>query len=785
MSGSATGGRRRQAGRVCGLLLAGCLCTGVVPSESVAADLAGVQAAAALSAADLTPEQAAAALKSRGVTESQVRNLVGEVPATEVPPAGMYADSVQAEPERVEETPEEINEETPPDADEELVPFGYSFFENSPESYRQPAMGPVDPDYPLGPGDTIVLDVWGDTVFRAERKLDLEGGVNLPDVGRVVLAGMTLEEARGTLRRRLSRVYSGFADDEDRATTFLSVTLGDLRVIRVFVVGRARRPGGYDLSAASTVFHSLFFAGGPTEKGSLRDIRVVRGGKEVARLDVYEYLRTGRREGDVRLENDDTIFIPPCGPRVAVRGEVRQPGLYEMIPGETLSDLVELSGGFTELSYKGRIQIERILGPEEQEASLNDREVLDLPWDRAKSQVMQDGDSVEVFGIPDRMRNFVEIQGEVRRPGRYEWREGAHLTDLVKQAGGILETAVLERAEIVRTYEDQRREQIAVDLGKVLGGDEQRDLRLNPRDVVRVHSIWQLNDRDQVVIHGAVREPGTFELRANMTLRDLLLQAGGLKDNAYTESVEVSRVRPGEEVGMGTAEVFQVPLGRDYLGSEGGDLRLAPWDNVFVRDIPNWELQRNVTINGEVRFPGIYTLKSPVDKLSDAIARAGGLKKTAYPGGFSLVRRKNDIGRIALDLEKALKDPGSNDDLILFHGDSLYVPEQPKTITVAGAVGWPTSLLYESGKSIGDYVSMAGGTTEKADAGHIRIIYSTGAAARVKKFWFDPEVLPGSTIQVPPKEEGTGVAWGEVFRDTAQILASMATVVLVLDRVGN
>ena len=244
-------------------------------------------------------------------------------------------------------------------------------------------------------------------------------------------------------------------------------------------------------------------------------------------------------------------------------------------------------------------------------------------------------------------------------------------------------------------------------------------------------------------------------------------------------------MRPGRDAALQTAEVFQVPLGEDYLGGTGPDLRLQPWDNVFVREIPNWELQRNVKVVGEVQFPGTYTLESPVDKLSDVIKRAGGLKETAYPGGFSLFRQKGDIGRIALNLENALKSPGSNDDVILFQGDSLFVPEEPKTVTVTGAVGWPTSLVYEKGLSIGDYVERAGGTTEKADGRHIRIVYSTGAAARVKRFWFDPEVRPGSTIQVPVKEEGGGIAWGEVFRDTAQILASTATIVLVLDRVGN
>lgn len=786
MIGSAFG-RARGRGRGGAILVwAVFVLAGFGAAAAAPLDLGGnPQAQAALEAADMTPEQAAAALKARGITEAQVRERLGETAeGTADPAAPAPADTVRVEPERVEQAPREIIEETPGQA-EPLVPFGYSLFENSPDSYRQPAMGPVDPEYPLGPGDTIVLDVWGDTVFRVERELDLEGGVNLPDVGRVVLVGMTLDDARDTLRRRLSRVYSGFAKNEEEATTFLSVTLGDLRVIRVFVVGRARRPGGYDLSAASTVFHSLFFAGGPSEGGSLRDVRVVRGGKEVARLDVYEYLRTGKRSGDIRLENDDTVFIPPTGPRVAVRGEVREPGLYEMLPGETLADLVEISGGFTERSFEGRIQIERILTLQEQEQSLWDRKVLDLGWKDARGMALKDGDAVEVFPIPDRLRNFVEVRGEVRRPGRYEWRDGERLSDVLKEAGGLLETAVLERAEIIRTYEDQRREQIAVDLARVFDGDEKRDLRLQPRDVVKVHSIWQLQDRDQVVIHGAVREPGPYELRESMTLRDLLLQAGGLKENAYTETVEISRVRPGDEAALETAEVFQVPLGQDYLDQTGGDLQLQPWDNVFVREIPNWELQRNVVIAGEVRFPGSYTLTNPREKLSDVIGRAGGLKETAYPGGFSLVRRKDGIGRIALDLEEALKHAGSGDDLVLFHGDSLFVPEEPKTVTVTGEVGWPTSLLYERGKSIGDYVSQAGGTTESADADHIRIVYSTGAAARVKHFWFDPEVKPGSTIHVPPKEEGAGIEWGAVFRDTAQILASTATMILVLDRVSN
>ena len=683
--------------------------------------------------------------------------------------------------DRVESAPEEVGEAPLP---EELVPFGFSLFESSPDSYRQPAFGPVDPEYPLGPGDEIVLDVWGDTVFRIVRELDREGGVNLPEVGRVVLAGMTLEEVRKSLRRQLSRFYSGLAEEGGRATTHMSVTLGNLRMIRVFVVGRTRRPGGYDLSAASTVFHALFFAGGPTLEGSLRDIRVIRGGKEIAVLDVYEYLRTGRREGDVRLENDDTVFIPPTGPRVTVRGEIRQPAIYETLPGETLRSVLETAGGFTQKAFEGRIQIDRILDPEEQEATGEDRKLLDISYDRSESEAMRDGDVVTVFPIADRLGNFVSVLGEIRRPGTYEHRPRMRLSEALTEAGGLLETAFQARAEVIRTYENREREQFSVDLRHVLAGDLSYDLKLEPRDEIRVYSIWELQDEWTVSVFGAVRNPGRFELRANMTLEDLLLQAGGTQDWAYLEEVEISRVRPDEADRLQTAEIFRVPLGEDYLSREEGTFRLEPFDNVFVREKPYYELQRNVEVRGEVRFPGVYTLRSPLETLTEVLERAGGLKETAYPEGFTLVRKKDAMGRVALDLPSALKRPGSKHDVVLFAGDSLHVPEEPKTVKVTGAVGYPTSLVYDAGWSLGDYIDHAGGTTDLADERQVRIVYSTGAAARVKRFWFDPEVRPGSTIVVPEREQ-TSVDWGKVIRNATSVLASIATVALVADKVAK
>ena len=732
-------------------------------------------------------EEIAAALRARGISEEELRQRLesGAVDASDATATEEYADPaelVDAPQDRILEAPDLVSEEfvtAEADAEtgDELLPFGYSLFSSSPDSYRQPASGPVDPDYPLGPGDQIVLDVWGDTVFRLERSLDREGGANFPDVGRVVLVGKTLKEARATLKRRFAEVYSGIS----RGTTNLSVTLGELRVIRAFVVGRVNRPGGYDLSAASTVFHALFFAGGPTESGSLRDIRVVRGGQEVARLDVYEYLRTGKRSGDIRLEDDDTIFVPPVGARVAVAGEIRQPGVYELLPGETVENIIDTTGGFTERADLGRLQVERFLSAEERERTGNDRRIFDLAWSTERPTPLKEGNTLTVSPVGDRLRNYVELAGEVRQPGQYEWTPGATVESLIAEAGGLLETAVTARAELVRTYEDGRREQQGINLAEVLAGTSA--VSLQPRDEIKVHSIWDLQDRHEVTIHGAVRSPGTYELREGMAIQALLLQAGGLLPEAWNQHVEVSRVSGGGEGDPETAEIMQVPLGADYLGGNSDGFTLHPWDHVFVREIPNYELQRNVHLGGEVYFPGTYTLKHPRETLSEVIARAGGLKPTAYPDGFLLNREKDGIGRVALNLKTAIKKADSRDNVILCAGDSLFVPEEPKTVTIRGAVGWPTSLVYRDGMSIGDYVAQAGGPTKEADRGETRIIYTTGAAARVKKLWFDPQVRPGATIVVPKKPEKQPTNWGSLLRDSAAVLASVATVALVVDRV--
>lgn len=664
--------------------------------------------------------------------------------------------------------------------------FGAGFFRMDPGVFSPPSFGPVPESYLLGPGDQIYVDVWGEVEFRLERVVDRDGSVILPKGGKVRCAGRTLAQAARAVREKLSGSYSGIDPDGEGGSTFVDVSLGALRVIRVFVVGEACRPGAYELSSVATVFTALYAAGGPGCDGSLRDVRLMRGDDTIAVLDLYDYLLTGAREGDALLREGDTVFVPPRGAAVSVRGEVRRPLTFELMPGEGLHDVLRFAGGFTAEAEADHVHLERILPPAERRPESPDRVFEDIDLRLKRLWPLRDGDVLRVDRIPDRLENWVEVKGNVKTPGRYQFREGMDVADLVAIAGGPWEDTLEERALIDRTEADQTRTALDFDLRAALDGAV--PVAMRPMDVLRVFSIWDVRDRFDVRISGAVRAPGTFEWREQMTLRDLILKAGGLRESADLLRAEVSRLRresvqsrdmntPPER----TVEVINVELGADWL-SDGGHFRLEPHDRVAVRSLPWWELPRQVTVRGEVHFPGVYTLERPDERLASVIARAGGLKPTAYAPGTRVVRAKDEIGNIAIDLDKALKDPGREHDAILADGDEILVPPMPYTVKVTGAVGFPTSIIYENGKSVGDYVSRAGGYADQADKWKTHVVYPNGMSRQIRKVWSDPKVMPGSTIVVPIKPPDDGVGKLETMKEIASILASVATVWLVIDR---
>lgn len=730
----------------------------------------------------LLAANAAGAIDTTGMGEIELadpaRDLL-DAEAPEAAPAPAAADSGTAEGAELEPRTRDP---------EELERFGRQLFAGDVDRFAPPAYGPIDPSYRLGPGDEIVLDVWGDVILRLATTIDRQGNVMLRDVGQLNLAGLTLAAAKDRLRARLSASYSGL--DADPPSTFLDVSLGALRPVKVFVVGEVEAPGAYDLTAASTLLHGLVQAGGPTDLGSMRDIRLLRGDRVVANFDVYDYLVRGLRRGDVHLQHDDTIFVPVRGKTVTARGEITRPAVYELKDDESLRDLVRLAGGATALTHFDVTRIERILPPAEREAGREPRVTLDAPLGRVlageREFALSDLDDITFAAAPEDRTNYVDVAGSVWFPSTYAYEPGLRVADALRAAGGVRGDVFSGRALIVRTNRDETRETITFHVEDALNGDPEHNLALAPRDEITIYSRWDLEDRPTVSIGGAVRLPGEYEMTEDMTLGQLLVMAGGFQEYAWPDSVEVSRVYPEEGDANRIAHTFRKAVGGDFLSRpELPSFRLKRHDHVFVRRQPFWELQRDVRVAGQVIFPGTYSLESPTERLADVVARTGGLRDTAYPEGAQLVRTLDDVGRVSIDLRRALKSPKSDANLVLVAGDSLYVPERPMTVKVTGAVNYPTSHVFRDGKSIGWYVNNSGGYRDDANGRETSVIYSTGRAAKVRRWWRDPGVEPGAEIVVPVKRPDQGTDWGTVITQATTVLASLATTWLVVDTIAN
>ena len=673
---------------------------------------------------------------------------------------------------------------------EERMPqafFGADFFSGDPALFAPVGFGPVPRDYMLGPGDQVVVDVWGEVEFRHERLVERDGSIILPKAGRVACAGRTLDQVSGAVREALSRSYSGIKADGSGGDTFVEVNLGRLRAIRVFVVGEAARPGAYDMSSVATVFTALHAAGGPSAAGSLRDVRVMRGDEVVGSLDLYDYLLTGSRLGDVVLREGDTVFVPPRKITVTIDGAVRRPLTYEMLPDEGVRDLVEFAGGFTAEAETRLLHVARILPPLERAADRPDRVQRDLDLRLKMKHLLQDGDRVTVAAVADRLVNWIQVDGNVKRPGRYEFNDGQTVRGVIAQAGGLWDDTMMDRATLDRVAADGTYRSLDVPLRDIMAGKAE-DVPLHPRDTLRFYSLWDLKDRYEVHITGAVREPGSFAWREGMTLRDLVLKAGGLQDSADLLHAEVSRLSHDaltkRDLGTppaSTIDVIHVEMGDAWL-SNGFHFELKPHDRVAIRKLPWWQLQRTVTLEGEVSYPGVYTLDRPDERLSAVIARAGGLKPTAYAPGARIVRSKDDIGNVALDLTCAVSEPGCDQDAVLESGDVILVPPIPYTVKVSGAVGFPTSVIWQPGRSLGEYVDRAGGFADQSDKWKTHVVYPNGMSKQIRKIWNDPEVMPGSTIVVPRKAPETGEGKLATMKEIASIFASVATVWLVIER---
>ncbi len=668
--------------------------------------------------------------------------------------------------------------------------FGYALFSQPTTVFDANAGGPVDASYKLGAGDQLVLILSGDVEAAYTLDVTREGFVVIPLVGTVPVANLTLGDLDVLLRSRLQRVYSGVG-----SSTRFALSVARLRSNQVFVVGDVQQPGSYRISSAGSALTALYAAGGPSERGSLRQVEIRRRGKPPQRFDVYEYLLRGDANGDVRLENGDVLFVPTHGARVRVSGGVLRPATYELRPNESLDDLVATAGGFTDDASRRRIRIRRIVPPAQRTAEGSDRIVLDVSVpDAAKGMTavrfpIEAGDIVEVPRVSNRVRGRITITGNVWQPGSQGIDTASTLTDAIRHAGGLKSDSYLGRVMISRLRADSTREQIRATLRT--DGTTTAPVALQEDDEITVFSLTEFRAPKYVALSGAVRSPGQYPFREGMTMRDLMMLAGGLLPSASLKEAEIARLPETRQPGQ-LAITFRVPLDSSYvMGSRAAatpndDTRLSPYDNVLVLRQPDWQMQSSVTLTGEVQFPGTYALTSKTERLSDLIARAGGITPSAYSAGVAFYRGQNAVGRVGVDLPSVLQNPKDRDNLLLIDGDSVHVPRYNALVSVSGAVNSAVAIPYEPGAGLAYYIRAAGGATRNADAKRAYVVQANGKVETKHRYLVviatQPTPRPGSRIVVPSRDPADKRDVMQFLGTIAQVLGSLVTIAVVLSR---
>lgn len=657
-----------------------------------------------------------------------------------------------------------------------LKQFGYNFFKPAAGGFSPVTDIPVGADYVVGPGDKIILNLWGSVEGTYELEVNRSGEIFLPRVGNIRVWGVSFGEMQNLLKNSLSKIYKDFG---------LNVTMGKLRIVKVFVVGEVRAPGDYNLSSLSTLINALSAAGGPLKTGSLRAIQVKRAGKVVETVDLYDFFLSGDKSRDIRLQSGDTIFVPVIGRVAAISGNVKRPAIYELKNEANLSDLVGLAEGFLPTGYLQRVQLSRIDAHEKRvvaDFNLDPKGKGKTLEEIMKAIKIQDMDLVKIFPIDKTLRDHVRLSGYVLRPGDYALKPGMRIRDLLPK-DNLLPEYYRDAAEITRLYPpDYHPEKLFINLSKALSGDPDSNLELKEFDEVRIFSRWDMEEMPKVWVNGEVQNPGEYRLFENMTVRDLLLAAGNLKITAYHKFAELSRIKQtGETV---SSYPITVNLEEAMKGSEKDNIVLLPFDELSVRKIPNWveEMDRHITLSGEVMYPGIYPIYRG-EKLSSVIERAGGFTPSAYLQGAKFTResvretqqkrmdeviarteqeilkKQGELSALAvskeeleatkaslaglqkgLDKLKSAKAEGrmvlqisplpefakSEYNVEVMGGDTLQIPKTPSEVTVLGQVYNPTSLVYMQGKSASYYLSKSGGATRDAEEDDMYIVKADG-----------------------------------------------------------
>ena len=722
-------------------------------------------------------------LVARGVSTSQLQRIKDKYEQQKedavANQSNKNVDTQRVNPEQAEDkAPAQSNDMNVDGPEEGIKVFGRDIFRTANLTF-EPSMNIATPvNYRLGPGDQLQIEVWGASEANITQKVTPDGYISIPNVGPVNVNGLTVQAATNRIKAKLSQIYSGMASSNVNLSTHVKVSLGQIRTIQVNIMGEVARPGTYALSSFSTVFHALYKAGGMSKMGSLRNIKVVRGGRTVATVDVYDYIINGRSHSDIRLQEGDVILASPYDALVLIKGKVKRPMYYEMKSSESIRTLIGFAGGFSNDAYRGAVTVDRNNTKERTVATVDD-----MNYGVFK---VKDGDVVSVGEILDRYDNRIEVKGAVYRPGYYELGKDIQtVKDLIEKADGLLEYAFTNRAVLHRENDDKTLEVISLNVKAILDGTEP-DVTLHKNDVLFIPSKYDLEQKGTLEIRGEVYNPNVFPYAANTKLEDLIIMAGGLTESASTVRVDVTRRiidRKGTKKQKEIAQTFSFGVKEGFVVEGEPGFVLEPYDQVFVRRSPGYAEKVNVTVSGEVEFEGDYSLNVRNERLSDVLEKAGGLTEFAYIEGARLERQmtpeeykqaqelmdmvasNNNISGndsivvpqvsrtypVGIDLKEIMANPHSAIDPVLQDGDVIVIPQYMTTVSVSGSVRKPNSVVYDPKMKLKDYISEAGGYAERARKSGTFILYPNGHIKELGRNASAKDIMGGSKIIVPQK----------------------------------
>jgi len=731
----------------------------------------------------LSISQAAELAKAKGASQSQINELIQRlnsngIYSTETNDAINVANKNLALEDSITKIGAISVKKELPESLKNNNLFGYDLFNKKNLTFSPSSNIPVPDDYTIETGDNIMINIWGDSQQNYTLTVNKSGNINIPDIGPVRVSGINFSEISGTIKKRLTSIYNGMLGE--KPNTFAEINVIGASPIQINIIGEAYAPGTYTIPATASAFNALYLSGGPNNNGSFRNIRILRDNKLYKTIDIYDYLINGKTSENISLRNQDIIYIPTYYKRVETMGAFKRNNIFEMKSDEDFNQLIKFSGGFKPNASIDRIMITRI-----QDDQYN---LIDLKESQFSSFQIKNGDIVYAKSSLNKFKNRLTITGAVLRPGTYGLTENLKLSELITKAGGLLPEYFEHRGLIIRLDDQYFPTTIPFDIDKVMDGT--KDITLKKEDKIIIRDIFSIGEKKTVQINGEVIKPGEYTFNRNLSIEDLIFKAGGLKEAASDSYIEIARrnsYQAADSVINKMASIYRIKINRDLkIKDKDKKFILLPFDQVYVRRAPSYQAQQNVTIEGEVKYPGVYSINRKDEKISDLIIRAGGLLPSAFSEGATLerdiksqkkykqqlksIQNIEDMDstidikiqtnpKLELRLSDIIKNPGTSYDYFLMEGDHITIPQKSDEIWVNGEVLNPMGLAWETGRGVKYYIKNSGGLSTNAKKGKIYVVYGNGVskATSSRIFWKKyPSVKPGCQIIVPKKPERTG-----------------------------